>query len=129
MCRAAAICIGLQSLSFPNGCMKMFSRGREVDISGKSERREGCCVCEWRVCVCVWGSKRCVPFTSQIVSQSSITPSCHHPVCPLHAEHMLPVHFNGESHLLPHCFKDQLHHSMCVYMRACVFINLWYLYA
>lgn len=77
MCRAAAICIGLQSVSFPNGCMKMFSRGREVDISGKSERREGCCVCEWKQKVCtVYIPNRLSVVHHPVLSSPSLSSPC-----------------------------------------------------
>ena len=97
------------------------------------------CACVCCVCVFVYKSVRYVLFTPQCLSLSrpspclSVRPSVRLSVCPsvrpVHPTTCCPVHFNGESHLLPRCFGYQLNHSMCVCLcvcvRACVFAWLY----
>ena len=132
MCRTAAICIGLQSVCLSNrmyGDVFMWERTRQVRKE-REEKREKRCV---RCVVCVYKSVRYVLFTPPCLSLSRPSPCLSVRLClsvrPVHPTTCCPVHFNGESHLLPRCFGYQLNHSMCVCLcvcvRACVFAWLY----
>ena len=123
MCRTAAICIGLQSVCLSNrmyGDVFMWERTRQVRKE-REEKREKRCV---RCVVCVYKSVRYVLFTPPCLSLSRPSPCLSVRLClsvrPVHPTTCCPVHFNGESHLLPRCFGYQLNHSMCVCLCVCV---------